>query len=52
MGHSFFVAPPGKSVGSFVLAPTTKAVGSIDVPKLEPTASVVGLLENRGSSDF
>jgi hypothetical protein len=27
-----------------VRAPTTKAVGSIDVTKLEPTASVVGLL--------
>jgi hypothetical protein len=27
-----------------VCAPTTKAVGSIDVTKLEPTASVVGLL--------
>jgi hypothetical protein len=26
-----------------VRAPTTKAVGSIDVTKLEPTASVVGL---------
>jgi hypothetical protein len=27
-----------------VHAPTTKAVGSIDVTKLEPTALVVGLL--------
>ncbi len=27
----------------FVRAPTTKAVGYIDVTKLEPTASVVGL---------
>jgi hypothetical protein len=26
-----------------VRAPTTKVVGSIDVTKLEPTASVVGL---------
>jgi hypothetical protein len=27
-----------------VRAPTTKAVGSIDITKLEPTALVVGLL--------
>jgi hypothetical protein len=27
-----------------VRAPTTKAVGSFDVTKLEPTASVAGLL--------
>ena len=35
-----------------VLTPTTKAVGSIDVTILEPTASVVGLLFNRDSPDF
>jgi len=28
----------------FIPAPTTKAVGSIDITKLEPTALVVGLL--------
>jgi len=35
-----------------VRTPTTKAVGSIDVTILEPTASVVGLQKNNGSSEF
>jgi len=35
-----------------VSAPTTKAVGFIDVTKLVPTALVAGLIQNKGSSDF
>jgi hypothetical protein len=53
----YLFAEPGriyKAVSNQILvcAPTTKAVGSIYVTKLEPTASVVGLLQNRGCSGF
>jgi hypothetical protein len=35
-----------------VCAPTTKAVGSIDVTKLEPTALVVGLQKKEAAPTF
>ena len=36
----------------FISAPTTKAVGSKDVTKLEPTALVVGLQKIRADQTF